>query len=83
MKKFLLIFLALFATSQASASVGKPVLARTALEWQAVAQNDLDAVHAAIVSSHPGVIDPLNPGFNEWVESGYRQAQALIPQVVS
>ena len=48
-----------------------------------MARDDLEAAHAAIVSSHPGVIDVSNPGFNDWVESGYRQAQALVPQVVS
>jgi hypothetical protein len=52
-------------------------------EWQAFARADLDAVHAAILSAHPGVIDTLNPTFNEWTETGYQQALKLIPKVIS
>ena len=52
-------------------------------EWQAMARADLDAAHAIIVSSHPGVIDSENPGFNKWVEEGYQEAKAYIPNVVS
>jgi hypothetical protein len=56
---------------------------KTAAEWQAMARADLDATHALILSSHPGAIDELNPTFLQWTEEGYRQAQQLIPRVVS
>lgn len=56
---------------------------KTAAEWQAMARADLDASHALVLSAHPGTIDELNPGFNQWTEDGYRQAQQLIARVVS
>jgi Peptidase family S41 len=56
---------------------------RTEAEWQALAKTDLDAVYRTIKDVHPGSIDELNPSFNEWVESGYRDAKELIPHVRS
>lgn len=49
--------------------------------WQALARQDLDAVHRLIVEAHPGMLDELNPTFGEWTEAGYREALALIPEV--
>lgn len=54
-----------------------------ATRWQAMARADIAAAHARIREAHPGMIDPLNPGFAERVERGYREAQALLPHVVS
>jgi len=54
-----------------------------AKHWQAMARADLDAVHAHVVAAHPGVIDSANPGFNTWVEQGYREAKAFVPHVAS
>lgn len=51
--------------------------------WRGMARADLDAMHEHIVEAHPGVIDPMNPEFNAWVEQGYQQAKAHIPYVVS
>jgi hypothetical protein len=56
--------------------------AKSATDWQALAHADLDAAHATIVAAHPGVIDQQNPAFNDWVETGYRQALELVPQAV-
>jgi Peptidase family S41 len=56
---------------------------RTEADWQALAKADLDAVYQTIKDVHPGAIDELNPRFNDWVEQGYREALALIPQVRS
>lgn len=54
-----------------------------ASRWQAMARRDLDAVHARVLEAHPGVIDPMNPGFSAWMRHGYEQAKAHIPHVVS
>jgi hypothetical protein len=56
---------------------------KTVNEWQAFALADLNATHNAILTAHPGVIDPLNPAFKEWTETGYQQALKLIPKVMS
>ena len=83
MKRCLWILFVACAMAGASAGEGKQASERSAADWQAMARGDLDLVHATIVSSHPGVIDTSNPGFNDWVESGYRQALALVPQAIS
>ncbi|MBX9899651.1 MAG: hypothetical protein K2Y28_02605 [Burkholderiaceae bacterium] len=56
---------------------------KTVNKWQAFALADLNATHNAILTAHPGVIDPLNPAFKEWTETGYQQALKLIPKVMS
>jgi hypothetical protein len=71
--------LALCAASYAQA-VGQD---KTPEEWQAIARSDLDAVRDTIKAAHPGWIDERNPSFRTWTEQGYREAQALIPRVVS
>ncbi len=48
-----------------------------------MARADLDAAHALTLSAHPGAIDRDNPAFLAWAERGYREAQALIPRVMS
>src|SRR5471032_2571105 len=58
-------------------------LPKTPEEWQAMARADLDATHALVLTAHPGSIDELNPGFQDWSEIGYGKAQALIPRVIS
>lgn len=70
--------LAMFATGVANAA---PAI--DAGRWQAMARADLEAMHARIVEGHPGVIDPTNPGFNTWVETGYQRAKTYIPYVMS
>jgi hypothetical protein len=56
---------------------------KTPEQWQAIARTDLDAVREAIKAAHPGWIDERNPAFRAWAEQGYREAQALVPRVVS
>jgi len=54
-----------------------------ALRWQAMARSDLAAVQALVLSTHPGSIDDGNPAFRDWMTTGYQQALALIPKVVT
>lgn len=60
-----------------------PAPDKTPEQWRAIARADLDAVHGAIIAAHPGYIDTANPRLRVWAEQGYREAQALIPRVVS
>jgi len=63
------------------ALLSSPVMAasRAELNWRAIAAQDLDAAHALVVAAHPGMIDPENPEFGRWVESGYEEAKGLLP----
>lgn len=63
-------------------AIGQPdPLPKSTEQWQALAAADLKAVREALRSSHPGAIDEANPEFQQLVESGYAQAQQLIPRV--
>ena len=61
----------------------RPAIAQSTDEahWRAVARADLDAVYKTIVEAHPGAIDAANPSFRIWMEDGYRQALARLPDV--
>ena len=63
-----------------AAAADAPPPAQDASHWQAMAQADLDAVHAIVLSSHPGAIDEQNPDFRIWMEQGYREAKGLLPR---
>lgn len=56
---------------------------KNAADWQAAARADIEAIHNLILSSHPGSIDELNPGFKDWTERGYREALQQVPRVDS
>jgi hypothetical protein len=55
----------------------------TANRWAALAQRDLDAIHASLLANHPGPVDAKNPGFRAWLEDGYRKAGTLARDVTS
>ena len=67
----------------AGAAFGADSTDKTIADWQTMAQSDLDAVKRLIQQVHPGSMDNLNPAFEAWTDSGYQQAQKLIPKVHS
>jgi len=42
--------------------------------WVAMTAGDVQAMHDALEANHPGPVDPQNPGFRSWLESGLQQA---------
>ncbi|HEX6085779.1 MAG TPA: S41 family peptidase, partial [Thermoanaerobaculia bacterium] len=44
--------------------------------WGELAMRDLEAMRTAILENHPGPVDPLNPDFRKWLDTGYEQALA-------
>lgn len=69
------------AVALLSACATPPSRPQTPQAWQEAARLDLDAARRAIVDAHPGMIDAENPGFKDWVETGYAEALALVPRV--
>lgn len=43
-------------------------------DWSATLRQDVTAIHAAIIDSHPGVHDSLNPGFRARADAGLAEA---------
>ncbi len=44
--------------------------------WTALTQRDLHAIHDLIRDNHSGPVDPQNPGFKDWLDTGLQQANA-------
>lgn len=42
----------------------------SATSWPQAAIGDLHAIHDLIQDNHPGPVDPLNPGFRDWLDQG-------------
>ncbi|HSI03627.1 MAG: S41 family peptidase [Myxococcota bacterium] len=63
-------------------ALAAPVAASSAdLSWREKAERDLAALKVAIEDSHPGSIDPENPGFRVWLNEGYIKARQKLAQV--
>ena len=43
-------------------------------DWSATLVQDATALHAVMIDSHPGVHDPLNPGFRARLDQGLATA---------
>jgi hypothetical protein len=54
--------------------ISTAAIARAESPWAALLRADATALHDEVLASHPGAVDPLNPGFKDWLEAGYRQA---------
>ena len=44
------------------------------VDWSRRAVVDLEAVQQLISDNHPGPVDPQNPGFKDWMQTGYAEA---------
>ena len=43
--------------------------------WSMLADRDLQAIHDVIAANHPGPVDPQNPKFGAWLDSGLGEAK--------
>ncbi|HEY7566422.1 MAG TPA: hypothetical protein VH762_02550, partial [Gemmatimonadaceae bacterium] len=63
------------------------VLARSAegqvRSWVELAKQDLHAIRETILQNHPGPVDPLNPSYRSWLDSGYTRSLAMADSVRS
>jgi hypothetical protein len=46
------------------------------VDWGRAAVEDLTAMHDIVRDNHPGPVDPLDPGFNDWLGQGERKLMA-------
>jgi hypothetical protein len=52
-------------------------------DWSTTFRDDLQAARHAILESHPGPVDTLNPGFADWLDTGFEKQMALAESVDS
>jgi hypothetical protein len=50
-------------------------------DWPTTFRDDLEAARRIILESHPGPVDALNPGFGEWLETGFEQQMGLVESI--
>jgi hypothetical protein len=50
-------------------------------DWSTTFQDDIQAARRTILESHPGPVDALNPGFGDWLNSGFEQQMALAESI--
>jgi hypothetical protein len=50
-------------------------------DWASSFEVDMQAVRRIILESHPGPVDALNPGFNDWLDAGFEQQMALAETI--
>lgn len=65
--RFWMIFCALLWSGAATAAENP---------WAAMTRADLVAVHDALRDNHPGVVDPRDPHYREWLDKGFAPALA-------
>ncbi|WP_372870587.1 S41 family peptidase [Shewanella sp.] len=63
------------------AAAAEPKLPQTTAEWASMAKADIDAAYQITRDNHPGMFDPLNPGFGSQLEKARNGALALVPRV--
>ncbi|NYZ63884.1 hypothetical protein [Luteimonas deserti] len=51
-------------------------------DWPDTLERDVRAFHAALRDSHPGPVDPANPGFAAALDAGLEQALARVPRTL-
>lgn len=69
-----ILLLAGFIAGTACAAQAQDTAPATPVDWKARLEADVTAFHDAIMDSHPGPVDPLNPGFRPRAEAGLKQA---------
>jgi hypothetical protein len=73
--------LATTCTASASAAGEQPTVRKEPVDWAMNFRGDLRAVRRIILESHPGPVDRLNPGFRDWLETGFEQQMALAESI--
>ncbi|MCL2919456.1 S41 family peptidase [Shewanella litorisediminis] len=64
-------------------AAAEPALPQTAAAWASAARADIEAAFEITRDNHPGMFDPLNPGFGAQLEMARDDALALIPRVTN
>lgn len=62
-------------------AAAEPALPQTAEAWASAAKADIEAAFEITRDNHPGMFDPLNPGFGAQLEKARNDALALVPRV--
>ena len=76
-----ILMLAISSTASVAAADVKSAANEESTDWSTTFQDDIQAARRIIFESHPGPVDTLNPGFGDWLDSGFEQQMALAESI--
>lgn len=79
----IMMTLVLTSTASVAAADARPDGDKEPTDWATNFQVDMQAVRHIILESHPGPVDALNPGFRDWLDTGFEQQMALADSIDS
>lgn len=78
-----LLILAITSTDSVGAADTESAVTKDPTDWATTFRNDLQTAKRIILRSHPGPVDALNPGFGDWLDTGFEQQMALAESIDS
>jgi hypothetical protein len=76
-----MLMLAMTCTAPGAAEDAPSASNRESTDWARNFRDDMRAVRRIILENHPGPVDALNPGFGDWLETGFEQQMALAESI--
>ena len=76
-----ILMLAISSTASVAAADVESAENDESTDWSTTFQDDIQAARRIILESHPGPVDTLNPGFGDWLESGFEQQMTLAESI--
>jgi hypothetical protein len=73
--------LATTSTASVAAADAQSAAHKELTDWETAFRDDLQAARRIILESHPGPVDALNPGFGNWLDTGFDQQIALAESI--
>ena len=77
----IILMLAITGTTAISTANGQTAARDGSTDWAATFRDDLQAARRVILENHPGPVDTVNPGFVDWLDTGYKQQMALAESI--
>jgi hypothetical protein len=73
--------LVIASTTSVAAADAQLAANRESADWATIFRDDLQAARSIILESHPGPVDALNPGFENWLGAGFAQQMVLAESI--
>lgn len=76
-----ILMLVMASTASVAVADTQSAANKESTDWRRTFQDDIRAVRRIILESHPGPVDALNPGFGDWLDTGFEQQMALAESI--
>jgi hypothetical protein len=76
-----MLMLAITGTASVAGTDAQSSADEGSTDWATTFRDDIQAARRIILESHPGPVDALNPGFRDWLDTGFEQQMALAESI--